>query len=169
MNVLRFVTFLLLACSLKAGNLPSVPPSDRVLSTEEVKNYWLNAIPKKKLPPKANGLHPEDQAHRERVIQQRKNLMQQVRQGVHDTDAKLATLAHNVDAHTKRGEDQKAKHAEERLFALREHLSKLATLEVQRETARKLAEAHDQIAGLESEISALRQTISSQTCTNGCD
>ena len=169
MTILRFACLLLFTGSLYAAEPPKVPASDRILSSKEVKNYWLNAIPKIKLPAKGNGLHPEQQAKRERVIQERKALMHQIKQGAHDVDAKLASLAHNVDAHIQRGEEKKSKLAEERLYTLREHLSKLATLEAQREAARKLSEAADQIASLESEIASLNQTISSHACNSSCD
>jgi ubiquinone biosynthesis protein Coq4 len=160
---------LLVVASLRAADLPAIPPSDKILTVEQVKNYWLNAIPKTKLPAKGNGLHPEQQAARAQAITRLRTQMTEIKQGRHDIDARVASLVHNVDAYTKLGEEEKAKMAEERLFALREHLSKLATLEVQRDTARKLGEATDRIASLEREINTLQQTISSQACMATCD
>ncbi|MEP4076817.1 hypothetical protein [Haloferula sp.] len=169
MTIFRFLSLLLLVCSLHGAELPAIPESNRVLTSDEVKNYWLNAIPKMELPAKGNGLHPEQQAKRERKIEQRKTLMREIKSGKYDVDAKLASLSHNVVAHTQLGETDKAKMSEERLYLLREHLSKLATLKAQRDIAEKLSEATDQIASLKAEISSLEQTINSQTCSNDCD
>lgn len=169
MTIFRFTCMLLSACALHAAELPSIPPSERILGPEEVKNYWLNALPMMELPAKGSGLHPEQTAIRQREIRARKSLIGQIKKGAHDIDAKLASLRHNADAHTRRGEGEKAQQAETRLWALREHLSKLATLKAQRETAEKLGEATDQIASLEAEISSLRQAIGNQTNCNPCE
>ncbi|BCX48483.1 hypothetical protein HAHE_23910 [Haloferula helveola] len=147
-----------------SGALPEIPRSDRVLSLDEVKNYWINTLCRAPLPAKGNGLHPEQQQRRVAAEQQILDRIRQIREGKHDTAAQLARLAHNADAYDKLGDAAAAGETEARLFALREHLAKLAKLEAERALAEKLDEELDRIDSLEAEISSLKSQINSLSC-----
>lgn len=150
---------LLLVFPLSAQILPSLPPSDRVLSREEVKNFWIHHLRRSPLPPRGNGLHPEKQqrhaAAKEAILRQ----IARIHLGHFDIQARLAQLEHNVEAHERRGETDLAETTEIRLFRLREHLLNLARLEAEIELARKLDDHLDRIDALESQIDTLRQQI----------
>ncbi|MEM9238307.1 MAG: hypothetical protein AAGB14_16165, partial [Verrucomicrobiota bacterium] len=75
---------LLLGFPLCAAELPTIPASDRILSSQEVKNYWLNVLHRKPLPPKSTGLHPQKQQARQDEIVRRRKLISGIRAGSHD-------------------------------------------------------------------------------------
>lgn len=151
--------FLGLCLPLAAESFPAVPASDRVLTVAEVKNYWVNTIAKRPLPPKPTGLYPEKQAQWQQRVEQRQELMKSVRGGSYDTDAKLAALNHNVEAWRLQGDETKRTEAERQLNEFKEHLARLATLEAQRRAAEAVIEMADRVRSLEAEISSLRSEL----------
>lgn len=146
---------------LAALELPAIPASDRVLTREEVKNFWMNHIQRSPLPPKGTGLHPDVQRAHAQAKVDRAKLIQRIKAGDFDTRAQLARLEHNVDALEKLGDMEAAKATEERLHKLREHLATLAKLQADRELAKRASEALDRIAALEAEIATLESEIAS--------
>ena len=52
----------LAAMAVRAEQLPAIPVSSRILDLEQVKNFWVNTLSRKPIPPKPTGLHPEQQA-----------------------------------------------------------------------------------------------------------
>ncbi len=152
--------FLLLACApLRAVSLPDIPPTDRVLTREEVKNFWLNALRAQPLPPKPTRLHMDKLRAWEARLESRKNLMAEIRGGLHDTNARLASLSHNVEAWKLLGNPAKSREAELELMALKEHLAKLETLEAQRRAAEQVVAMSNRISELQAEIDSLRSRI----------
>lgn len=163
----RVIPLFLSALSpLMAADFPVVPASNRVLSVDEVKNFWIHSIKAEPLPPKPTRLYPEKQAARARVIAQRRSLIEEVRSGQHDLAARLVSLSHNVEAWTRLGDDRKSLEAEQRLLMLREHIAKLATLEAQRSAAVKVGEAADRVTELSDEIQRLKSLLAA-SCSSG--
>ncbi|WP_193213269.1 hypothetical protein [Luteolibacter marinus] len=156
----RVIPLFLSALSpLTAAEFPMVPASDRVLSVPEVRNFWIRSLKTQPLPPKPTRLYPEKEAARQRMIQDRRILIEEVRSGRHDIAAKLVALSHNVEAWNRLRDDKKAEETERRLYRLREHVAKLATLEAQREAAIKVGESAERMATLSDEIQRLKAML----------
>ena len=154
--------FLAALAPLSAADFPVVPRSDRVLTVQEVKTFWLNRLRSQALPPEATLLHPEKDAARRNEIHRRRALMEQIRAGQHDLAARLVCLSHNVEAWSRLGDEEKSDAVEQRLIRLREHVAKLATLEAQRDAAVKVGEAADRMAAMSEEIQQLKELLARQ-------
>ena len=154
--------FLAALAPLSAAHFPVVPPSDRVLTVEQVKTFWVSRLRTETLPPKATLLHPEKDATRRSEIQRRQGLMEEIRAGQHDLAARLVCLSHNVEAWSRLGDEPNSDATEQRLIRLREHVAKLATLEAQREAAVKVGEAADRMATMSEEIQRLKELLARQ-------
>lgn len=154
--------FLTALAPLSAANFPLVPPSDRVLTVQEVKSFWVNRLRSQPLPPKVTLLHPEKDAARRAEIHRRQALMEEIRIGQHDLAARLVCLSHNVEAWSRLGDEPKSEASEQRLIRLREHVAKLATLEAQRAAAVKVGEAADRMALMTEEIQQLKELLARQ-------
>ncbi len=149
--------FLSALAPLTAAHFPTLPPSDRVLSTTEVKNFWMDHLQSQPLTPPTTLLHPEKEEARQREIARRDDLITAIREGQHDLAARLVCLSHNVEAWNRRGDDSKSYEAERQLLAVREHVARIATLEAQREAAVKLGQAADRVAVMDAELQRLRE------------
>ncbi|MCW1926509.1 hypothetical protein OKA05_28415 [Luteolibacter arcticus] len=154
--------FLAALAPLSAANFPVVPPSDRVLTVEQVKTFWVTRLRSQPLPAKVTPLHPERNTARRAEIQRRRGLMEEIRAGHHDLAARLVCLSHNVDAWSRLGDEPKSDASEQRLIRLREHVAKLATLEAQREAAVKVGEAADRMVARGEEIQRLKDLLARQ-------
>jgi hypothetical protein len=154
--------FLAALAPLSAADFPLVPPSDRVLTVEQVKTFWVNRLRSQALPQKATLLHPEKNSTRSTEIQRRLGLMEEIRAGHHDLAARLVCLSHNVEAWSRLGDETKSDASEQRLIRLREHVAKLVTLEAQREAAVKVGEAADRMAAMSEEIQQLKELLARQ-------
>lgn len=154
--------FLAALAPLSAADFPLVPPSDRVLTVEQVKTFWVNRLRSEALPPKATLLHPETNAARRSEIERRRCLMEEIYAGQHDLAARLVCLSHNVEAWSRLGDETKSDATEQRLIRLREHVARLATLEAQREAAVKVGEAADRMATMSEEIQRLKELLARQ-------
>jgi len=154
--------FLAALAPLSAAHFPLVPPSDRVLTVEQVKTFWVSRLRLETLPPKATPLHPEKDAARRAEIQRRRGLMEEIRVGQHDLAARLVCLSHNVEAWSRLGDETKSDATEQRLIRLREHFAKLVTLEAQREAAVKVGEAADRMTAMSDEIQRLKELLARQ-------
>lgn len=149
--------FLSALAPLTAADFPTVPPSDHILTTIEVKDFWVNHLRNQPLAPRPTRLYPEKEAARLREIARRSGLIEAIRMGQHDLAARLVCLSHNVEAWTRRGEDTKAYEAERQLLTVREHVARVATLEAQREAAVKLGAAADRVVEMDAELQRLRE------------
>ena len=154
--------FLSALAPLAAADFPVVPPSDRVLTVAEVRTFWMNRIRTRPLPPKATRLYPEKEASRRSEIARRVALIEEIRTGQHDLAARLVCLSHNLEAWSRRGDEEKSDAAEQRLIRLREHVAKLAALEAQREAALKVGAAADRMAAMSEEILQLKELLARQ-------
>ena len=152
--------FLVSAACLQAGTLPNLPEADRILTMEEVKNYWINHLRQSPVPPKPNGLHPEDQRAWQADIETRKSLIQSIRNGDYDIHAKLAQLHQNANFWKTRKNDSDAEAAEGKIRELQEYLARLETLETLRKAAQSQIDAADRLKTIEAEISAIRRSCS---------
>lgn len=82
------------AAAETAGDFPDlpIPPSDGVLTGQEVKNIWISAVKDLPIPRKPNGLHLRAQERCRANLQKRQAFINAVRAGTHDTRAELARL-----------------------------------------------------------------------------
>lgn len=169
----RPVTLALIACTMLAGSagagefpdLP-VPPSDRILTAGEVKNFWVNAVRALPVPNEPSGLHPGAQARWRRNLERRLDFVEAVRAGAHDTRAELVRLEHNREAWRRRGDEAQAAAAANRMRDLREHLARLETLRSQRQAARAQVETARTLEAIEAELAALRASCPHSCCTH---
>ena len=158
--LLRGLLLSLCAClPLAAESLPRLPASDRVLTEAEVKNFWLNTIRQRPVPPTPSRLYPEHRQRRQHLIEERADLMHAIRGGSYDIEARLACLQHNVAAWKARGNPDKAWETEKQLLRLREHVAKLDTLQAQKAAAEKVSATADEVAALKAEIEQLRAQV----------
>ncbi|WP_035606291.1 hypothetical protein [Haloferula sp. BvORR071] len=149
--------FLSALAPLTAAEFPNVPGSDRVLTTMEVKNFWVNHLHNQPLAPEPTRLHPEKAEARSHEITRRRELIKAIRAGQHDLAARLVCLSHNVEAWTRQGDTGKAHESERQLLLVREHVAKMAALEAQREAAVKIGNAAEQVAQMDAELQRLQQ------------
>lgn len=158
----------LLAVAAPAGDFPDlvIPPSDRVLSMQEVKNHWINTVRDLPIPRKPNGLHPQARERWRANLQKRQDFIEAVRSGTHDTRAELARLEHNAEAWRRQGNEERAAATTTQLRGLREHLARLELLEVQRQAALAQIEASRQLAAIQAELDALRSSCSHACCAH---
>ena len=156
-----FGLFLALVTFGRAQSFPSIPASDRVLTTQEVKNFWINKTLRTPVPPKPTGLHPHAQARWSARLRERHSFVEAIRSGQFDTKARLTKLEHNIQAWQTRDNEEKARESERDLRELREHLSRLETLRLQRKAARAQIDAAERVAELEAEIYRLQRLCNS--------
>ena len=116
---------------LSAADLPVVPPSDRVLTVDQVKTFW---------------------GERQHALRD------DIRNGKHDLAARLVCLSHNVDSWSRLGDEAKSRAAEQHLILLRENVARLATLEARRESTAGRG-ATDRMAELSEEIQRLKNLL----------
>lgn len=163
----RFWLFLgalsLFASELVLAQLAPIPESDRVLTQEEVKNYWINQIRNAPLGSRPLGLEPEKQKEWDSKVRGRKRQIAEIRGGGYDNQARLAQLKHNTVAWQRLGDSEKSGKAKQELMELEVHLAQLAKLKAEKKRAEEEARAaqasKEHMQRLESEISALRQQI----------
>ena len=158
-KLVPIVAILLLGClggRLAAQSLPTIPPSTRILTQEQVKNFWITSLQHQPIPPQPLGLHPERQSAWERSVVALDALIQSVRHGERDIDAKLVQLLHNAGAWHQLGNEKEAEAAEARLREIQGFLALMETLEMQRRAAQSQIDAAERLRDIEAEISALR-------------
>lgn len=149
-----------------AEQLVPIPPSDRVFTVTEIKNFWVNALRKLPMPKKPSGLHPEAQEEWRRNLNRRRAFVNSVRAGDYDTQAVIVQLGHNTEAWRWRGEEEKAEATLKKLRMRQEHLARMELLEMQRRAATTQIEALENLKAIEIELSALRSSCSHACCTH---
>jgi hypothetical protein len=90
---------------LTAASFPLVPASALVMTTAQVKGYWLQSL------------------ERQRSRQQRDPLPEEIREGRHDLAAQLVCLSHNVEAWARQGNEEQARQAAADLLKLRQQVA----------------------------------------------
>jgi hypothetical protein len=110
--MLRHVLFLGLACaaiqSASAQNWPKLPQYDRVITVEEVKEYWARKLPRPVKPRSlARGYKYKIQSYHQAVSRGRAQL-RALKEGHHDESANLAALQNNRAYYLKQGDQQMA-------------------------------------------------------------
>ncbi|MES2661112.1 MAG: hypothetical protein V4689_20995 [Verrucomicrobiota bacterium] len=148
--------FVFITGVLRAEPLPVIPASSRILTTELVKNFWINTLSRKPIPSKPSGLHPEMQAAWQRALDDRRATIQSIESGCRETEARLAMHSHNAAAWRMQGNETAALAAEAELRILHEHLAKLQLLEMQRHAAHAQIDAAERLREIESRLSNLR-------------
>lgn len=95
--------FLSALAPLTAASFPVVPASARVLTSADVKGYWLQ--------------------HLDRQRQRQQELLAEIAEGRHDLAAELVCLSHNVQAFERQGNEAMAKETAEKLLRLRKEVA----------------------------------------------
>lgn len=144
---------LLLPTSLRASEfLPAIPPSDRVITVQEVRNFWINQLLRLPIPAKPSGLYPQEQAAWRSRLNARKATLTAIETGHYGTEAKIAQLTHNAHAWRLKGNETEAKKAETELRSIELQLAKQETLRLQREAAQAQIQCRDDYAILIEEV-----------------
>jgi hypothetical protein len=143
-----------------------IPPSDRILTVEEVKNFWINSVQCLPVPPEPSGLHPRAKEQWRDGLRRRQSFVRAVRSGVHDTRAIQVQLRHNARTWRLRGNEDEADTVTKQLRKLREHLARMNALKAQRRSALAQIAATEKLAAIEAELAALRSSCSSGCCSH---
>lgn len=151
----------------RAESLPVLPPSTRVLSQQEVKNFWINTLRRKAVPDKPSSLRPGELAAWKGMIRRRGSLILAIRNGEHDTPARLVQLRHNIRAWREQGADAEALAVEAELQKLEEHLSRMRTLAAQRDAAEAQVDAAESLDRIEAKLSTI-DTTCNHSCSQSC-
>ena len=85
--------------------LPEIPNSPRILTTEEVKNFWVNRMPVPSAPSQLRSDYARANVGYHRQIGERHRLVQEIRAGRLDKEAKMAMLRHNIVAYRMHGKN----------------------------------------------------------------
>ena len=88
-----------------AQDLPEIPDSLRILSVQEVKNYWVNRMPEAREPSSLARDYKRLIVEYHRQIGERHRLIQAIRAGRYDEYARIVMLRHNLQAYLLRGDD----------------------------------------------------------------
>jgi len=139
-----------------SDELPPIPASDRVITLREVRNFWINTLLKRPIPPKPSGLYPREQAAWICRMNERKAMLDAIEVGHFGTEARMAQLAHNAHAWRLKGNEKEAKMAESELRTIETHLSKLSTLNLQRLAAEAQIESAERLRAIEAGMSSWR-------------
>ncbi|QJE94980.1 hypothetical protein [Luteolibacter luteus] len=95
--------FLSALAPLTAASFPVVPPSAQVLTSADVKGFWLQRL--------------------ERQRQRECDLLAEIAEGRHDLAAELVCLSHNVKAFERQGNEEMARETAEKLLKLRQEVA----------------------------------------------
>ena len=163
---IRFL-FVLLHASAFAGPaavvMPAIPDSGRILTLENVKNFWANSLLLSPLPPEPGGLHPAGKLEWNALVERRRTLFYEIKAGSRNIEARLAQLTHNAHTHRQLGRTAEALVVQLEYQSLAEHVARLEVLEAERQTALAQAEAARAVQRIEAEIACLRSQ-----CTQSC-
>ena len=91
--------------SAPAQELPEIPDSLRILSIQEVKNYWVNMMPEPLEPSRLKRGYDSLIVEYHRQVGERHRLIQEIRAGEYDGYAQIIMLRHNLQAYLLRGDD----------------------------------------------------------------
>jgi hypothetical protein len=147
---------------LLAAPMPDLPSSERILTLENVRSYWINTLQARPIPTKPLGLHPERQSEWQRKLNQRNALIESLRRGDYDTDANLAALRHNAAVWRQQGKLAEAEAADARIREINEHLSRMATLEMQRRAAQSQIDSAQRLKEMAAALSELNSSSCNQ-------
>ena len=148
-----------------AIEFPKVPPSSRILTAEEVQNYWFNTLKKQPTAKRPNGLYPLQQRMWDRNQEARKASLRSILAGKYHGEALLAALAHNIEVYRSTEKWDALAATQSELQNILEHRSKLALLEAQRRSAERVASAAEREAdAAEREARAAEETAAKPNC-----
>ena len=82
-----------------AVELPEIPKSERVLSLQEVKNFWVNKLPSPKEPSRLDRDYHKLIVSHHQQVGERHRLIQAIKAGKYDQLAKIVMLEHNITAY----------------------------------------------------------------------
>ena len=94
--------FLSALAPLTAANFPVVPASAQVITSADVKGYWLQRLERQR---------------------QRRELLAEIVAGRHELAAELVCLNHNVQAWVRQGNEAMARKAAQKLLELRREVA----------------------------------------------
>ncbi len=109
--------FLSALTPLTAADFPLVPRSDRVLTVNEVKRFWIDRLGTRSSEAPQRRMESADKSRETEVADE-------IRSGHHDVAARLVCLSHNIEAWTRLGNMEKAQESRRKLLRLRQCLAK---------------------------------------------
>ena len=142
---MRSLFFFCILLSLPLHAFPAIPASTRILTAKEVQNFWFNYYRRLPLPPKPNGLHPEQLPAWRSAVNKRTSLLKKLHAGEYYQKAQLIALRHNIDAYQKLGKQEQVQSlsSELRLFEL--HQAQMNMTKAQTQKAEAEAAAAEQV------------------------
>jgi hypothetical protein len=114
----------LTAFPARAVTLPEVPDSLRILTRQEVKNYWVNQLPEPVEPSSLARGYQDLMVTYRHEVGERQQLILAIRVGKYEQRAEIVRLRHNILAYHRKGDDDK-------VFEFGEELAKLEAAEAQ--------------------------------------
>lgn len=102
------LALLVTAATARAQNFPQIPESQRVLSLLEVKNYWVNRLPRPTEPGRLDRGYKTLIVEYHQRVGERHRLIQAIQAGTYDRLAKVVMLRHNIQAFRLKGDDASA-------------------------------------------------------------
>ncbi|MFT5857006.1 MAG: hypothetical protein ACI8XO_004264 [Verrucomicrobiales bacterium] len=143
--LLLLPAFFLLNAS--AQSLPEIPHSQRVISLEEVKNYWVNHLPEPREPSRLAREYYRLNVQYHQQVGARHRLIQAISAGKQDAYAKLVMLRHNVVAYRLKGQD-------DQVLALSEELEKLEAIVAKEKAENEQAERLERLIAATERLAA---------------
>ena len=108
----------LLTTPAAAADMPEIPNSYRVITVEQVKNYWIAKLPRALQPSRLSRNYAQENSLYHQRVGERHRLIREIRAGRHDYQAKVVMLRHNIVAWRLRGDNDKVLELGEELEAL---------------------------------------------------
>lgn len=161
-SIVFAVLWFILGGALAAAGLPAIPDSERVVTRQEVKNYWIHHIRHAPVASRPLGLEPEKQRAWDARMAARQARIRAILAGNHDLDARHAQLQHNLEAWRLQENAEEVAKVEAELQRLREHLARMAALKAEKERSERATEAERRARHLEQENRSLRSRLASQ-------
>ena len=136
----------LTAAAASAATFPEIPASQRILSQQEVKNYWVNKMPTPAEPSRLARSYKTLIVNYHKQVGERHRLIQAIRAGKHDRLAKIVMLRHNIKAYTSMGKHAKAAALNNELIALETALAREAKERANADRLERLIAATERLA-----------------------
>ena len=165
MRTIVLLLALLAPLTTRAVELPKIPASTRILTTEEVQNYWFNTLRNQPRPKRPSGLYPLQQRMWDREREAEKARLRAILNGKYQSEALLAALTHNVEVYRALEKWEALAATQSEIQRILEHRSKMAALEAQRQSAERVANAAEREASAaERAASAAEQAAARPEC-----
>lgn len=148
------LTFFWLFVTQISLGMPKIPQSERILTFQEVKNFWMNEIIHASFPREPSGLYPREQAEWRNALRARNEKLRDIRCGLFDEEARIAQLRHNSHAWRLKGHEQQANLLDAELRKITLYRAQLESLQFQRQALQNQVDLIVKIDELKRQIEA---------------